>query len=520
MTETASRRTGRNTRRPTGAPDTRDTPGGRGAALRGRPWLTAITLSLAAMMVSLDSTIVAVAQPVMQARLGASLAEMQWVTNGYLLAVAVLLIVAGRMGDLFGHRRVFVVGTVGFTLASAAIGFSQGIGSVIAFRVLQGVFGALMQPATLALIMKAFPEERINAALAARSSVIAVSMALGPIAGGLIVHYASWQLAFLINVPLGALTLLLAFLVLREVREAGAARSWDLPGVGLLSTALCALIWGLTAVSDAGWTDSGVLVPLGLALASGGCFVAWERRAPHPVVPMELFRSRLLSVGVLLLVVNAFSLFGATFFLSFSLQHVRGLTAVESGLQVLPLTVTMVLGAPFAAMAISRVGPRIPAALGMLVNAVALYGISRAGADGGGALGVWLFVMGLGFSPIMVGATKLVMHSAPEGSSGVAGGIQQTAMQVGGSLGTAALGALMGSCVRDVLSRDGHWSGAALDRAVQSVSVGLPAPGGPASVARTAFEAGMSTALTVTALVALCAGALALTAGRGAGRKA
>ncbi|MGW9429619.1 MFS transporter [Streptomyces decoyicus] len=487
---------------------------------RGRPWLTVFTLSLAAMMVSLDGTIVAVAQPVMQQRLHASLTEMQWVTNGYLLAVAVLLIVAGRVGDLFGHRQVFLAGTLGFTLASAAIGLSTDVGAVICFRVLQGVFGALMQPATLALIMTAFPADRMNLPIAVRSSVIAVSMALGPIAGGLIVHYASWQLAFFINVPLGALTVLLGLVVLRDAKEEGAARGLDVPGLLLLSATLSALVWGLTAVSGRAWGDPAVWAPLAGAAALACCFVGWERRAANPVIPMPLFRSPLLSVGVLLLIVNAFSLFGTSFFLAFYLQHVRGLTPMESGLQVLPLTVMMVVGAPFVALWIGKAGPRIPAALGMLMNAVALFGISRLdGHEGGGQLGFWLFVMGLGFSPIMVGATKLVLGNAPQGFSGVASGIQQTAMQVGGSLGVAVLGALMASGVRDVLSRrlaaDGtRLSAGQFERTVQSVSVGLhghsaQTSGLPSSVfeqvSRAAFRSGMGTALTVTCLVALCA---------------
>jgi MFS family permease len=218
----------------------------RRRSLRGSPGLTLLAAALGVMMVALDSTIVAVANPAIQSHLGASLADIQWVTNGYLLALAVTLITIGKIGDRFGHKKVFLTGIVGFAATSAAVGLSGdiagSIGLIIAFRVLQGVFGAMLQPTALALLRETFPAEKLNGAIGIWGGVIGASTAAGPIVGGLLVQHINWEACFYINVPVGIIALVFGLLVLRETPPSPAARSFDIPGIALLSGFLFLLV--------------------------------------------------------------------------------------------------------------------------------------------------------------------------------------------------------------------------------------------------------------------------------------
>src|SRR6478735_6831936 len=232
--------------------------GGRAPA-RGRPGLTLLAVALGVMMVALDGTIVAVANPAIQEHLNASLAGIQWVTNAYLLALAVSLMTMGKLGDRFGHKKVFVTGVTGFALSSAAIGLSgtiaSSIGLVIAFRALQGVFGAMLQPTALALLRRTFPPDKLNGAIGVWGAVIGASTAAGPIVGGLLVQHIGWEACFYVNVPVGAAALAMSLLVLRETLAAPAS-SFDIPGIATLSGSLFALIFGLIKGPDFGWASA------------------------------------------------------------------------------------------------------------------------------------------------------------------------------------------------------------------------------------------------------------------------
>lgn len=218
--------------------------------LRGHPWLTLFSVAVGVMMVALDGTIVAIANPAIQRDLDASLSDVQWITNGYLLALAVALITAGKLGDRFGHRQTFLVGIAGFAASSAAIGLSESIALVIAFRVLQGLFGALLMPAALGLLRATFPAEKLNMAIGIWGMVIGASTAGGPIVGGLLVEHVSWQSVFFINVPVAALALVLGFVILKDHRAQNAPRSFDVLGIVLLSAAMASLIWGIIKAGE------------------------------------------------------------------------------------------------------------------------------------------------------------------------------------------------------------------------------------------------------------------------------
>ncbi|HEY1917073.1 MAG TPA: MFS transporter [Streptosporangiaceae bacterium] len=513
------------------------TESGRISRMRGNSTLTLLTVALGVMMVALDGTIVAVANPAIQAHLHTSLAGIQWVTNAYLLALAVSLITIGKVGDRFGHKKVFITGVIGFALSSAAIGLSgtiaSSIGLVIAFRVLQGIFGAMLQPAALALLRATFPVERLNWAIGIWGAVIGASTAAGPIVGGLLVQHIDWESCFYVNVPVGLAALLMSLLVLRETAPSPAASSFDIPGILTLSGSLFLLIWGLIKGSSYGWGSPRTLAFLIGAVIVGAAFTVRETRARQPLLPLRLFRSASLAAGTVLVILLMFALFGAMFFMTFYLENVHGLDPVSAGVHLLPMTAMLIVGAPISGTVITRIGPRFPIMAGMLLAAVALFGLSRVTATASPNDTIaWFILLGLGLSPVMVGATDVIVGNAPVELAGVAGGLQSTAMQVGGTLGTAVLGAIMSGRVSSLLPASWHASHLPALTASQlaglksAVSVGVaPVPHGtPAAVAATitqishnTFVSGMHSAFLVASAVALAGAVLALLTKRGDG---
>ncbi|MFE3162043.1 MFS transporter [Streptomyces sp. NPDC059224] len=501
------------------------------SGLRGHPWFTLITVAVGVMMVALDGTIVAIANPAIQKDLGATFAQVQWITNGYFLALAVSLITAGKLGDRFGHRQTFLIGVVGFAAASGAIGLSDSIGLVVTFRVFQGLFGALLMPAALGLLRATFPAEKLNMAIGIWGMVIGASTAGGPILGGVLVQHVSWQSVFFINVPVGLLALVLGVVMLLDHRAENAPRSFDLLGIALLSGAMFCLVWALIKAPSWGWGDGRTWTFMAASVLGFALFSFWETKVKEPLIPLGLFRSVPLSAGVVLMVLMAIAFMGGLFFVTFYLQNVHGMDPVDAGLHLLPLTGMMIVGSPLAGAAITKLGPRIPLAGGMAATAIAMYGMSTLKADtGSGLMSIWFALLGLGLAPVMVGATEVIVGNAAMELSGVAGGLQQAAMQIGGSLGTAVLGAVMASKVDSDLP--GNWAGAGLPKltgaqlaqASEAVQVGVApvADGTPAEiaakisdVAHDTFISGMSLASLVAAGVAAVAILVALLTKRG-----
>lgn len=493
---------------------------------KGHPGLTLLAVALGVIMVTLDSTVVAIANPAIGKDLGASLSDLQWVTNGYLLALAVFLITAGKLGDRFGHKTIFLIGVSGFGLTSLAIGLSQGVAMLIAFRVLQGVFGAMLQPAALGLLRAAFPAERLNMALGIWGAAIASSTAAGPIVGGLLVEKVNWQSVFFINVPVGVIALVVGVLYLSSSQERSASSRFDIPGIALLSLAMFALVWGIIKAGAWGWGDAKTLGFLGAAAVLAVVFVLWERKAREPLLPLSLFRSISLSVGTVLMLLVAFAMFGALFFLTFYFQSVHGLKPVDAGLRLLPMMLTMMVASPLAGVAITRLGARIPLVVGPVLTAAAFLGLTQIGTDAGFMTTLpWFMLLGLGLSPVFVGATDVIVGNAPLEQAGVASGLQNSAMQVGGALGTAVLGALMTARVGSTLP--GHFTGAGLpeptgaqvDAMKEAVAAGVAPvrPGMPPQVVEAitrashlSFIDGMHLAFWVSAGVAIAAALLGL----------
>ncbi|MCL6732789.1 MFS transporter [Streptomyces neyagawaensis] len=503
----------------------------QGRGLRGHPWFTLLTVAVGVMMVALDGTIVAIANPAIADDLKASFAEVQWITNAYFLALAVTLITAGKLGDRFGHRQTFLIGVVGFAAASGAIGLSNSVAFVVTFRVFQGLFGALLMPAALGLLRATFPAEKLNMAIGIWGMVIGASTAGGPILGGFLVENVSWQSVFWINVPVGVLAVALGVWILLDHRAENAPRSFDVLGIALLSGAMFCLVWALIKAPEWGWGSGTTWTFVAASLVLFALFAFWETRVKEPLIPLGLFRSVPLSAGVVLMVLMAIAFMGGLFFVTFYLQNVHGMSPIDAGLHLLPLTGMMIVGSPLAGALITKAGPRIPLAGGMACTAIAMYGMSTLETDTGSAvMSLWFALLGLGLAPVMVGATEVIVGNAPLELSGVAGGLQQAAMQIGGSLGTAVLGAVMASKVDGDLP--GNWADAGLpplkdaqlDQASEAVQVGVPpvAPGTPpeiaakiATVAHDTFMSGMALASLVAAGVAAVAVLVAFLTKRG-----
>ncbi|CAL9547516.1 MFS transporter [Streptomyces sp. enrichment culture] len=493
----------------------------RGTGLRGHPWLTLVTVAVGVMMVALDGTIVAIANPAIAKDLGATWSDLQWITNAYFLALAVSLITAGKLGDRFGHRQTFLIGVAGFAVSSAAIGLSQGITMVIVFRVFQGLFGALLMPAALGLLRATFPAERLNMAIGIWGMVIGASTAGGPILGGVLVEHVNWESVFFINVPVGVLAVALGAWILLDHRAENAPRSFDIPGIVLLSAAMFCLVWALIKAPEWGWGGLWTWVFIGASIALFIGFAGWETQVREPLIPLTLFRSVPLSAGVVLMVLMAIAFMGGLFFVTFYLQNVHGMSPIDAGLHLLPLTGMMIVGSPLAGVLITKAGPRIPLAGGMALTALAMYGMSTLETDtGSGLMSLWFAVLGLGLAPVMVGATEVIVGNAPMELSGVAGGLQQSAMQIGGSLGTAVLGAVMASKVDSDLP--GNWQEAGLpplspeqaEATAEAVQFGIApvTPGLPPEVAGTITEVAHDTFMSGMHLASLTAAAVAAVA--------
>ncbi|HEY3955800.1 MAG TPA: MFS transporter [Streptosporangiaceae bacterium] len=372
---------------------------------------------------------------------------------------------------------------------------------------------------------------RLSSALGIWGAAVGASTAAGPIVGGLLVQHVNWESIFYVNVPVGLIALAMSLIVLRETPPSRAARSFDVPGILLLSASLFLLIWGLIKGPAYGWESTRTLAFFSGAVLAGVGFVLREWRTREPLLPLRLFRSVPLSAGTVLVLALMFSLFGAMFFMTFYLENVRGLDAVATGVRLLPMTGMLILGSPLAGALITRIGPRIPMVAGMLMGAAGLYGLSRVGATSGlGDTIIWFVLLGLGLSPVIVGATDVIVGNAAAELAGVAGGLQSTAMQVGGTLGTAVLGAVMSARVSSLLP--GRWAaahlppltGAQLGQLKSAVTVGVaPVPRGTppqiaarlAEVSHSTFVSGMNAAFVVAAFVAVGGAAVGLLTRRG-----
>ena len=412
------------------------------------PWPALLIVCLGFFMIMLDTTIVYVATPSILTSLQTSLDSVLWVFNGYLLAYAVLLITAGRLGDLFGPRTLFAAGLVVFTGASVLCGLSQDVGQLIAARVVQGVGGALLAPQSLAILTSIFPRERMGAALGFWGAVIGVSTIAGPTLGGLIVTNFDWRWIFFVNVPIGIVALVGAFLIVPDVRP-GRMHRFDVVGVVLSGASLLAIVYGLIEGQRYEWGTISGVISIPLILAVGVvlfvAFLAWERSQAEPLVPLRLFNHRnyTLMNGTSLAV--AFAMQGIFLPFTIYLQSVRGMSALEAGLAVAPMSLVSMFVAPFSGRLADRFGGKYFLMAGLILFAT-----------GTGVLFVlasldstWqtfvapLMVAGLGMGCVFAPMTTLAMKDVATRDTGAASGVFNTMRQLGAVVGSAVIGAVL-----------------------------------------------------------------------------
>ncbi|WP_093798386.1 MFS transporter [Streptomyces sp. Wb2n-11] len=452
-------------------------PAGAPAGRRGNPWLTLIAVAFGLFMVGLDGSVVAIANPEIGRDLNASTADLQWVTNSYLLALAAALILGGKLGDRFGRRTFYLVGVVGFTLASVAIGLAGSIEGVIVFRAAQGLFGALLMPNTLGLLRAVFPPKRFGMAVGIWAMVSSVSTALGPIVGGLLVEHVNWESVFYINAPIGVIALVFSALVLPQSKNASGDHRFDVLGVVLLALGLLVVVFGVVKGETWGWSSGATLGTLAAGIVVLLVFGWYETRigrpSPssrsgsgrgYPILPMRLFRSPALTIGTIITAVNFFVLLGVIFFVMLYLQNVRGFTPVEAGVRTLPLSLASVVASPLGAKLTEKFGARLSMPLGMVLQAAASFGMLGWGVHSSyGAMWPPFIALGLGVGMVMAASSEAIVGNSPVEDAGVAGGLQATALQVGGALGTSVLVSLISSRVGSTLTGE-------------LTSAGVPAP--------------------------------------------
>lgn len=408
---------------------------------RGRRVL--IGLVLGSGVAILDGSVVNVALRTIGTDLGASLAQLQWVVNGYLLALASLVLVGGGLGDRWGRRRVYLVGVGWFALASALCAVAQTPGQLVGLRVLQGVGGALLTPGALAIIQTSFRPADRAAAIGTWAGLSGVAAAVGPFVGGWLVDHASWRWVFGINVPLCVAVVALTARAAPESHDPDAVgRRFDVLGAGLTVVALGTTTYVLTASQTL--PVAGLVGGWLLAVAAGVGFVVVERRSRHPLMPLSLFGSRVFSAANAMTLLVYGALGAITVFVVLELQA-AGWSALAAGLSTLPLTVVMLLLSSRAAALSDRIGPRLPMTVGPLLCAAGALLLLRVDAHAG-----WfdvlpgMVVFALGLASLVSPLTAAVLSSAPDRHAGVASGVNNAVARAGSLLAVAALPAVVG----------------------------------------------------------------------------
>ena len=395
---------------------------------------------------ALDATVVGIALPAIARDFHASVASMQWVVDGYTLPLAGLLLLGGALGDVHGRRKVFVIGTVWFALASLACGLAPNVGFLIAARALQGVGAALLTPGSLAILQASFTPDDRSKAIGAWSGFGGVATAIGPFLGGWLIGAVSWRLVFFINLPVAAAVVAVAARHVPESRAPGPRQPLDVGGAVTISLALAGLTYGLIAASADGWTAPAVLASLfaGVALLVAFCVI--ETRGAHPMLPLTIFRTRQFSAANAVTFVVYGALGGALFLVPVVLQEVSGYSALEAGMAMLPLTAIMLALSARSAALSARIGPRLQMTVGPLVIAAGMALFVRVHGSGDYLTQVLPAVLVLGFGLVtnVAPLTATAMSAAPAEHSGIASAVNNDVARAAGLIAVAVLPTLAG----------------------------------------------------------------------------
>ncbi len=413
-------------------------------AEENKKWWTLAAVAFGLFMIMLDNTIVNVALPSIQRSLHMSISSLEWIVTAYALTFAALLITGGKLGDLYGRKRMFIAGLVVFTLASLACGLAPNAGFLIGARAVQGVGAALMNPATLSIITATFPPKERGQAIGIWAGVSALALAIGPLIGGLIVDNINWHWIFYVNVPVGVVGVIVSRWVIAESRDTSHEQSIDLPGLVTSGGALLALSYALIEGNQHGWGSPeiiGLFVGAAVLLA---VFIWLELRQRLPMLDLGLFKIGSFAGANIVAMLVSLGMFGVFFFISLYVQNVLGYSPTKAGAIFLPMTILIILIAPIAGKLSDRIGSRWLMGAGMSILGVSLLLYQRIGLH----TGFWsllpqLVLGGVGMALVMSPMTSAAMGSVPTDKAGVGSGVLNSFRQVGGSLGIALMGAIL-----------------------------------------------------------------------------
>jgi EmrB/QacA subfamily drug resistance transporter len=411
-----------------------------------RQWWTLGAVSVGLFMIMLDNTVVNVALPSIRSSLGLSFSELQWVVAGYALTFAAFMLIGGKLADLLGRRLIFMTGLVIFTGASLACGLATNGTVLNSARVVQGLGGALMNPATLSIITATFPARQRGTAIGIWAGVSAMALAIGPLVGGLLTEHVNWNWIFFINVPIGIAGLLAAPLLIDESKDTSADQRLDLPGLVTSAVGLFSLTFAFIEANRYGWTSAVILGAFAVAAVSLVLFLVLELRQRAPMLDLSLFRSRTFSGANTSMLFVGLAMFGTFFYVSLYMQNVLGYSPVQAGASFLPMTILIILIAPRAGKLSDRIGSRWLVGGGMTLLSIMLLYYSRLGAhETFWAILPGLILGGIGMGSTMTPVTAAAMGSVPVDKAGVGSAVLNSMRQVGGSLGIAVMGAIVAS---------------------------------------------------------------------------
>jgi EmrB/QacA subfamily drug resistance transporter len=417
-------------------------------AEKNRKWITLAAVAFGLFMIMLDNTVVNVALPAIERDLHVSISSLEWVVTAYALTFAALLITGGKLGDLYGRKRIFIVGIAVFTLSSLACGLAPSAGFLIGARAVQGVGAALMNPASLSIITATFAPRERGQAIGIWAGVSAMALAIGPLVGGLIVDNINWNWIFFINVPVGVLGIAVSQYAIRESRDTSHEQSIDLPGLALSGAGLFAVSYALIEGNRHGWTSPEILGLFAAAAALLVAFVLVEHFQRLPMLDLSLFKIGSFTGANLVAMLVSLGMFGVFFFVSLYIQNILHFSPTKAGASFLPMTLLIILVAPMAGKASDRIGSRWLMGGGMTLVGISLLLYQRVGLHST----FWtllpaMLLGGVGMALTMSPMTAAAMGSVTVDKAGVGSGVLNSFRQLGGSLGIALMGAIVASYI-------------------------------------------------------------------------
>jgi EmrB/QacA subfamily drug resistance transporter len=496
-----------------------------------RKWFTLGAMCFGLFMIMLDNTVVNIALPSIQHSLDATQSELEWCLNSYVLTFAVLILLGGKLGDRFGRKRMFMVGLVIFTAASASCALAPGIGWLIGSRVAQGVGAAILNPLSLSILVNAFPRKQLPTAIGIWAGISGLGLATGPLIGGWLVESVSWSAVFWINVPIGILAFGITFVVVDESRDLRTTKL-DLVGTSLITAGLFSLVWALIETNDHSWTSTYIVTFLAAAVVLIAAFIVWELRVDQPMLPLSFFKSRAFTVSNIVVALVGVALFGSLFWITFYLQNVKGYSALEAGVRSMPLTLMILIVAPQAGRFARVFGPRVMMTFGMTLATIGMLGLAQLGVHSSyNHLWPFFSLIGIGMASTMPAVTGTAMGAVDPSRSGIASGVVNAMRQIGGALGIAVLGAVAAQAsssawqdhvqrlqvnddVRQRLDAAGGTILSGRSEALQGIAQSLPGQTAARihEAALQAFVHGMDQALYVGAALTACAAIIAAVA--------